>query len=533
MNSAALGLLGERVVAMLGSSCDDLVINPSQEHDGAGWDFVVDFAIQAPRITGSLRQSFDTQPPSISCRIQVKTIWDDRNVVKGKLSSLSRLAGYPGPTFIYVLKMGADKQATSAFLIHMFGENLGALLKRLRQADSEGRTDLNKQHLYFTPEIAGLPIGLSGDALRQGIVDSVGGEHRLREYIATKERQRVSLGYEERAVTGSMIFKANIHELVDGFLSKQQLDVTEFQAVITRFGIPLPQFKEPIKDGKVTITPTTPMICELVIRPLDGSTAIRFDAECRTPPLPNLPLNHWRMLVICRLFQIEIAATRLSFSTRTKVLESEAHRLDEWLKYFQLLVVLTSSGARFELTNQERGDVLLGEASAKSLNVDKAAARAGLTLCEQIQKLMEYCAGDPSPLTLVDLMDAQNDISDVLTFSSDVVGKSFELKCSVSGGPIPGQPQLMNYFYIFSIGPCFVAYFIKSKAFFAVASDNGEVNSIIRICFEEFGYARVLRDLGRDYPRFRQRVEEETGVNANCEEWSARLGARPPIKSAA
>jgi hypothetical protein len=67
-----------------------------------------------------------------------------------------RLAKEPKPSFIVVLEVDREKQFTDAYLVHVAGNRLEAILKRLRAEQKEDPDGaLHKKHISFTPSVQG------------------------------------------------------------------------------------------------------------------------------------------------------------------------------------------------------------------------------------------------------------------------------------------------------------------------------------------------------------------------------------------
>jgi len=529
--SDQLGRIGENSFQQMCVDTGDLIVNKSHDHDAAGWDYIVDFPFSGRSPHPKLRSSLDTRTPPISCRVQVKSSWHDRDVVNLKLSTLSRLASHPGPAFIYVLKFSHTLEVSAAYIIHLRDDNLATILKRLRSEDQKGNTatDLSDKDLSFAPTKCGIAIGSSGKDFSDAINGLVGGSDRLPAYVAEKEHQRISLGYADNALVASLSFRSDFSELVDGSLSLRALTATKFNVTITRFGIPLPQFTEPLTDVIVNISATEPNRCALVARPRDGSNPLSFDVEFRVPGIPDLPEQHFKAIVLAKLFTITLQNDRGKLKT-ADVSSVGAHFIDDWRDYHRLISSLSSTPVDFELVHPDRGTCPIARTDPDSFNTDwdvNLAVRA----CDQIGTLAELCGCSFRPLTWDDIVAASNEISSLLSLATSPVGKGYSIRITHDNVPPPGTVPI-NYITVFPLGSQTIAYALRAEA--TQSSPDSDGKTSVSVEFKTFDHARVIANLNDDYLSFRNALIRNSGVDNFCEDWSPQLNSTPPtIRSAA
>lgn len=536
LTSDELGRHGESIFRGLCSVCPELVVNKSSDNDSAGWDFTLDFRPEPPKQPDAWpRETLDTREPPISCRVQVKSIWHHRDQISLKLSTLDRLTAYPGPTFIYVLKFSEQDltRPTSAHLIHLLHDNLGRVLLGLRRADSLNKK-LTKASVNFSVARSGEALEPAGKTIRDAIVKNVEGLGGLRGYISEKARQSRTLGFDESSITGSMTFKAELNELVDGFLGLRPLDVSKFQVVIKRFGIALPQFPKPITNGVVEIKPSDPTFCKLVARPRDGSPPIIFDAEFRTPAVPGLPREHHKMLFLCRIFRLILTSDGARFETDSEVIRGEALPIDEWERYFSLLVAMSTAGVDLEVVHPAKGVVApLGEVEPHAFEGDLTNARDAMAICKWTKEVLDYCGAELPPITWSDLASASQDIRDFLALRACGPGEghvTIDLHgpCRIVSNGTP-----INYVYSFPLGPLVICYSVDSVASFTERLEKNVTSTSLRADFQSFRYARAMVDLATNYSAFRDYVRQRTNVADTIEGCSARFTEPPITRTAA
>ncbi|MGO4660194.1 hypothetical protein AB4Z34_36430, partial [Ensifer sp. 2YAB10] len=126
--------LGEKGESRFRELCADakLVCNKS-ERDRVGWDFTVDFGFSSQ---GDI--SLDKRLPPVSCQVQVKTITSNSRSVRVRLNMAERLAKDVKPAFIFVLRVNDKNSFIDAYLLHIYGSRLEAILKRLRKESAAG-----------------------------------------------------------------------------------------------------------------------------------------------------------------------------------------------------------------------------------------------------------------------------------------------------------------------------------------------------------------------------------------------------------
>jgi hypothetical protein len=208
--------LGKKGEARFTEICNDaeLACNPSIGMDKTGWDFVVEFPLQWDEI-----QSLEQSPTPISCVVQVKTILDSTDTIRLPIRAATYMVTEPKPVFVYVFKVDAEKNFTGAHILHVFGETLGIILKRLRAIDQTprartSRTGAKGQTITLSVEKLGTPVPVTGAALRKAFEENCG--HDMHAYIRAKEKQKQSLGFEERSYKGQFTLEpSSADELAD------------------------------------------------------------------------------------------------------------------------------------------------------------------------------------------------------------------------------------------------------------------------------------------------------------------------------
>lgn len=125
-----------------------------------------------------------------------------------------------------------------ARIIHIAHDFLAEILKRLRQAQVDGRPP---NTLTFRAKITkwGMELpAVTGAAIKAAFEDAVPGG--MASYGREKNRQLAELGFEKGFMTLETTIKASsADEVIDGFLGLTPLPVIDAKHFSTRFGIPI------------------------------------------------------------------------------------------------------------------------------------------------------------------------------------------------------------------------------------------------------------------------------------------------------
>ncbi|WP_186128968.1 hypothetical protein [Burkholderia gladioli] len=374
--------LGYKGQQRFGELCAEvgLTFNSSQV-DLAGWDFIINFPDDES-------ERADRRRTPLSCFVQVKTIEHATRSVVLKLNMAQRLALETLPSFICVLKVDLEtSQFTDAFLIHVSGDRMSPILKRLRiaQAD-ENSHPLNKIKISFTPKKFER-IALTGEALRGAIVRHIGTD--MHTYVEAKRQRREKLGYEEKPWKLSVEFpNLSDSDMLDVFLGrKQEVAVTGVEIVETRFSISIPEH-EPT-SGKISITPNPSDTCTVVVRRQAEDWFAIFMGDLIVAPIVN---GKRRMLVRNELFSIlfeglgdSVETIRLEFAAGEQVCAPSV-----WADYWRLVSAVYA------------GDGIM--------EIKPASTRTSLVL-KLIMKDLPDMSGLPPPQNYVRVMEALSKVA--------------------------------------------------------------------------------------------------------------------------
>jgi hypothetical protein len=199
-----------------------------------GKDRHVEFPFVEP--VGSL--TFDTRPSPLACYVQVKTSHYRIDRFEMRLSAAERLARETKPSFVAVLRINDDSDFTDMHLVHVSGEVLAKILKRLRAEQAKGSTHLNQKKITFSISL-GHKVDLKPNALREALSSAIGND--MLAYAVCKHRQLKELGYDVARFEGNVTFDSlKFEQFVDGLLGLSDRPVKNMEAFERRFDTALP-----------------------------------------------------------------------------------------------------------------------------------------------------------------------------------------------------------------------------------------------------------------------------------------------------
>lgn len=347
LKSDQLGAAGEGLFHTL-SERAQLVSNKSNR-DVTGWDFFVQFPIDEMVFPQALDQR-----PANACYVQLKsTAGENGTRVSARLSAVEHLAKAPGPALIVVFRLRSDGEPVAGYLIHLLGDELARILKRLRQAEAEQRFDINHAWISFDYVKSGRRFSLTPDGYREAIENACSKDPAS--YITEKQRQLAELGYEDGGIEAEVLFRIEGREHLDRvLLGLVPIKPKRLAAFDARFGIRIP-YRGDLFDGveELTLTPPTVGRCRVAIRGGPFATASVFDTDLHVAPpfldAPRLVLRHAD-------FVITIEPPRVNFET-TGTFDELGRTLEEWTALIRALSYLASGTGTLSVT-RDSGEVV-------------------------------------------------------------------------------------------------------------------------------------------------------------------------------
>lgn len=345
---------GEKGQSRFREICVDagLVCNESTR-DRTGWDFLVEF----PFAPAETVRSVDERPAPISSHFQIKTLSIGQDRVKMRLSSAERLAREVKPAVIYVFSVDGPEFGESR-LLHVIGDVLADILKRLRQEHSAGNaTIINQKFITFSARRYGIPLPPTGGALRTAVAQicSTG----LQEYITRKSDQVRRLGFEPRPHKGKFRFTGlrDLEELSEVFLGirrEVEIDVLDFSE--TRFGITIPMPELIGKNLKVSVDPSPIDSCTIIARHEMFAFPTIFEADVFVPLIPNFPRESFKILLKSRPFSILISGTGGIDLQLDEDLLYQVHPPERWADLARLMTGFALGGIKIEIRSKTTSD---------------------------------------------------------------------------------------------------------------------------------------------------------------------------------
>lgn len=242
------GRFGQKMFEAWGAQSD---FTPHRaDPDINGWDHFVEIVDpNAPRKT-ALAQV----PTVLSCKVQIKTLSADTGRCSLELSTLQKMTDVNAPWFVLVLISSALKDITAAYLLHIDGDRLAMIMRRLRS--NPARRPLNKATAQLTWSTADALTPPFGDsfvaAVRAAIRDQ-------REYLDKKLAFVSRVGYARSPFNGSLTIRAtrntSVYESLTQFALglQPQLKVASVALEEVRFGVTKP-LKKITKAGQPALS---------------------------------------------------------------------------------------------------------------------------------------------------------------------------------------------------------------------------------------------------------------------------------------
>lgn len=342
-----IGRIGERQFEAL---CEraGLYCNKSAV-DVMGWDFIVEFPM-APAGEPSLPLD---QRPTNAARVQLKsTLGRAGNRVRLSLSAIDRLAKDPHPALIVVFRMRRDGELQSGYLVHLIGNELARVLRRLRMAEARKAHDINHVDISYDYEKVGLRFEPTPSGLLAALTAACG--HNPGSYMIEKQRQLSELGYENGQFEAeAMLWIEGPDHFNNLLLGLAPLNPHNLRVFDSRFGIRLP-YQGTLFDEieELRLTPPTLGPCEVSIRGPGFGPAARFDAEMFIgPPMPDP--HGPELLVRSSDFIIRVTPAGLKFETVGSIDEMR-HTLSEWAELLRALSLMATGRATLTIAGNAR-----------------------------------------------------------------------------------------------------------------------------------------------------------------------------------
>lgn len=495
-----IGRIGEAFFDYIMSKTD--LLTGKIDPDRVGKDRVIEAKL-APRDEGL---SFDKRPAPLSCSIQIKTVLRTTKVITLSLSVAERLAQSLQPAFIYVVRLDDHREVAEVRAVHIIGENLARILKRLRKEFAAGTRSLHGKNVTFQIKEA-KKLGLTGDELKNFLAREIGPD--MDTYAEKKSKQKSTVGYKPgNPVTVNGSFEAEkVMDLVDGLLGLRPLAIAELTASEERFGIPLPLQGFPkFQPGALAyITPRPTGKCNLVIESTDHEELVEIECDLISPP-GAVPADHFKMLLKSPF--IEATFTRDTFTLRTLPEWSidQERLLADWISYSAAMSIFSKGTCKISVRTV-LGVEYLGFAKIEGL-LDTLEAKNQLDVLKGLQAIRKAS----------DAPDRAIKIDDILGNWSKILQAHDHLKGNMPSNisfciPNPKQtiPKEVEFLLLigFSVADEHYAYGMRCK----VRVESADSDIIVRQ-HTKFGWVDIanISDLESGFSRYRSRLFRLSGV---------------------
>lgn len=360
LESERIGHIGESQFQLLCAQVG-LVCNKSTV-DVMGWDFLVEFPPGRPGDGVSLDKR-----QAKAVRVQLKsTIGRKASRVRLSLSAVDRLAKDAHPSVIVVFRISQEGKFQSGYLVHLIGDELAKVLKRLRLAEANETYDINNADISYDYE----KLGARFEPTAEGLLEALSSACRLdpATYTIEKQRQLAELGYENgRFEAEAIAFIEGPQHLNNVLLGLTPLRPKEIRVFDTRFDIRLPYRGTLFDDlSELVLTPPSLGPCIVSIRGEEFGQAARFDAMMFIGP-PIEAADGPELLIRHAEFIIRIKRSGAKFETE-RGLDDVQRSLGEHAELARALSLMAKGRAELTISGNARippitlplGDLLSG-----------------------------------------------------------------------------------------------------------------------------------------------------------------------------
>jgi len=372
--------------------CDiaNVTRNPSIQ-DREGWDYIVEFA--RARIPGL---PHDRQPGNATVRVQVKSKTDGKPTASVKLSNALRFANEPDPCFIALWWRDADHNEERIYIRHFDRPLIEATLRRAREAERDGKKDLNRLRLSIAFD--------DGDDHSRDLIPWIRsiGDTDQHEYANRKRQLASDLGFEEGSLGGTVTLPFDdVQKLIDAAVG---LPTTPADVEIT-FGDKRFDIVSPIFKGKPDVFNfnAIPKPGQLIFQN-DAGRAATFSGEVRSFGMENLPLETTRATFTSPGISGVLRGPEFNISYNFS--GEDAHPLDR-LQNLARFMVISAERCTVALTLDEQDEPLVTTCPPAAIE-DRELF---VWLDDALGYLRSCCGPDDNPnLRAVDVIAAHDEV---------------------------------------------------------------------------------------------------------------------------
>ncbi len=453
-------------IGRIGESWFDLLANRAKlvagriEPDRLGRDRVLEFPAKERIET----EPFDMRRAPLGCSIQIKSILAANDRVALTLSVAERLAGDNRPTFICILRVDENDEIVDMHLVHLFGDNLSRVLRRLREEFARGTEALNKPEITFGIA-AGRKVELTPDGLKAALTELIGED--MNAYGAEKLRQRETAGFKDsERYSMSVTFEEMTHsDFIDGMLGLKELGIKSLQPFEERFDIKLPgglPFPSGFESAVLQISPTPVDVGIISISSPTRGVPVELNCDLITPALPKIPVDSMKVIARSELLDAVVSIEDGAIKLTSTFDELSAHHLDEWWKLFNFWDAVFTDGAQLSLRTNAGHPLFLGSPGVAATTGERPEyLNQVIAILEMARRLLHEANSLDRPISLRDVMLSASAIKQTHDFffhSNKLDPFSFKVEKSeqVKAGEYPGL-----FVSTFHLGDDVYAYALK------------------------------------------------------------------------
>ncbi|MEW6437523.1 MAG: hypothetical protein AB1508_10215 [Pseudomonadota bacterium] len=455
--SEKIGRRGERKFDDL---CELAGLTVSMLHpDMTGRDRHVEFPLAA--LDGPF--TYDTRLPPLACYVQIKTLLAKNDKFELRLSIAERLARESKPAFIAVLRLNEDNEFVDMHLVHISRDVLTAILKRLRKEHARKEEHLNRKTISFSVK-DGEKVDLVPVALRQAFESAIGKD--MAEYATAKHKYLKEVGYDAHRYKLRVKFAPiKIEELVDGFLGRSELKITNLETFERRFGIALPAGPQSTLQPKfhtLRIEPHPADRCRVTAMNSKTGETASIVGDLYRVEIPGLETKYRRATIKTDLLEFEFSNEGLSFQFGDDEAEDKRYSLDLMKQSCRILHLCTEDSCVVSFRYEKSGIETKTPLSFDSVPKDLAWVRSILTLLDAADGLRHLAREDDFSVCLNDLILQEREIVEAHNF---MTGNSSNSAILFETDLFPEEVKVEKSTFLFtspvSIGDRFYGYALR------------------------------------------------------------------------
>lgn len=481
--------LGEKGESRFKEICADAgIICNKSDRDRAGWDFILDFDFD-----GKNNLSLDRRIGPMSCHVQVKTVYSTTKNIRMKLNMAERLAKEVKPSFVYVMKVDDDLTVLDAFLIHMMGDRLAFVLRRLRkESASPTPSYLNKIILSITPN-ATERIGVSGKELVEALKLACGSDRDA--YSKNKKRQLLMLGVQGFEAEISLLAD-NVNELSDILLGiKPFAPVTSVKTYERRFDVLLPISS--FTKGSVSFSPEPQTKCRIIVRGKNAESPVVVNAGFYIHPALGIGFDA-RINVRNDLLHIDIFEKSEGLDADFKFkAEGQLAYVEDWRDFWEIRSFASNNDiVELEVDSKKFGLMLKTRFSGRPNEKQFFAFSSYMELCVNLINVNKKIINFPRRKTSWESIFSHYS---EITFLSRLINNSlnsFVIPVDDFRGLITNSAEKVLVVGDFTIGMYRYAYYIVSAVVYDDEKKilNFSSASLRKLCISEEDYDEFVED---------------------------------------